>query len=108
MSRRENAALPARQLATIPESGKKSDIDPIDGAATNNGGMHMPKRPDSISRQELLRRGAEIAQFCAAHAAELDQSGSFPEKEFAKIISHGLLVAPLSSELGGLGLGFES
>jgi alkylation response protein AidB-like acyl-CoA dehydrogenase len=70
--------------------------------------MHMPKRPDSISRQELLRRSTEIAQFCAANAAELDQSGSFPEKEFAKIISHGLLVAPLSSELGGLGLGFES
>jgi len=32
----------------------------------------------------------------------------FPEKEFAKMISAGLIVAPLGRSLGGLGLWFES
>jgi alkylation response protein AidB-like acyl-CoA dehydrogenase len=64
--------------------------------------------PVSMSSSELLARGAEIARFSAENAAEVDRLGSFPEKEFAKIISAGLTVAPLSRSLGGLGLGFES
>ena len=68
----------------------------------------MHSFPDLKSLSELLTRAAEIACFCAEHAAEVDQSGSFPEKEFAKIVSAGLIVAPLRRNLGGLGLGFES
>lgn len=64
--------------------------------------------PELKSLSELLTRAGEIACFSAEHAAEVDQSGSFPEKEFAKIVSAGLIVAPLRSTLGGLGLGFES
>jgi alkylation response protein AidB-like acyl-CoA dehydrogenase len=64
--------------------------------------------PVPMSLEGLLKRGAEIAQFCAENAAEVDQNGSFPEKEFSKIAGQGLLAAPLGRSLGGLGLGFES
>lgn len=64
--------------------------------------------PVSMSSSELLARGAEVARFSAENAAEIDRSGSFPEQEFAKLISAGLIVAPLGRSLGGLGLGFES
>jgi alkylation response protein AidB-like acyl-CoA dehydrogenase len=61
-----------------------------------------------MSSGELMSRGTQIARFCAENAAEVDRVGSFPEKEFAQMISADLLVAPLSHHLGGLGLGFES
>src|SRR3984957_7670386 len=64
--------------------------------------------PVSMSSSELLARGAEVARFSAENAAEIDRLGSFPEKEFAELISAGLIVAPLGRNLGGLGLGFES
>ena len=64
--------------------------------------------PVSMSSSELLARGTEVARFSAENAAEIDRLGSFPEKEFAKMISAGLIVAPLGRSLGGLGLGFES
>jgi alkylation response protein AidB-like acyl-CoA dehydrogenase len=64
--------------------------------------------PISMSSSELLERGTEVARFSAENAAEIDRIGCFPEKEFAKLISAGLIVAPLSRSLGGLGLGFES
>ena len=64
--------------------------------------------PVSISSSELLARGTEVARFSAENAAEIVRNGSFPDKEFAKIISAGLIVAPLGRSLGGLGLGFES
>ena len=64
--------------------------------------------PVSMSSRELLARGVEVARFSAENAAEIDRSGSFPEQEFAKLISAGLTVAPLNRSLGGLGLGFES
>jgi alkylation response protein AidB-like acyl-CoA dehydrogenase len=64
--------------------------------------------PVSISASELLARGTEVARFSAENAAEIDRTGSFPEKEFAKIVSTGLSVAPLGRSLGGLGLGFET
>jgi alkylation response protein AidB-like acyl-CoA dehydrogenase len=68
--------------------------------------MHTVPAPKSLG--ELLRRGTEIADFCAENAGEVDQDGSFPEKEFAKIAVQGLIIAPLHRSLGGLGLGFES
>jgi alkylation response protein AidB-like acyl-CoA dehydrogenase len=64
--------------------------------------------PLSMSSSELLARGTEVARFSAENAAEIDRIGCFPEKEFAKMISAGLMVAPLARSLGGLGLGFES
>jgi hypothetical protein len=64
--------------------------------------------PVSMSSCELLARGTEVASFSAVNAAEIDRVGSFPEKEFANMIAAGLMVAPLSRSLGGLGLGFES
>jgi alkylation response protein AidB-like acyl-CoA dehydrogenase len=64
--------------------------------------------PVSMSSSELLERGTEVARFAAENAAEIDRIGVFPEKEFARMISAGLVVAPLSRGLGGLGLGFES
>jgi alkylation response protein AidB-like acyl-CoA dehydrogenase len=64
--------------------------------------------PVSISSSELLARGREVARFSAENAAEIDRTGFFPEDEFSKIISAGLIVAPLARSLGGLGLGFES
>jgi alkylation response protein AidB-like acyl-CoA dehydrogenase len=64
--------------------------------------------PDPMSPTELLRRGAEIARFCAENAAKVDHHGSFPVEEFAKLASAGLLTAPLHRCFGGLGLGFES
>jgi alkylation response protein AidB-like acyl-CoA dehydrogenase len=64
--------------------------------------------PLLMSSSELLGRGAEVARLSAENAAEIDRVGSFPEKEFANMVSAGLIVAPLSRSLGGLGLGFES
>ncbi|HEX3445212.1 MAG TPA: hypothetical protein VHS80_10875 [Chthoniobacterales bacterium] len=58
--------------------------------------------PVPMSLEGLLKRGAEIAQFCAENAAEVDQNGSFPEKEFSKIAGQGLLAAPLGRSLGAL------
>jgi alkylation response protein AidB-like acyl-CoA dehydrogenase len=68
----------------------------------------MHNFPVSMSSSELLARGTEVARFSAENAAEIDRIGAFPEKEFARMISAGLVVAPLSRSLGGLGLGFES
>jgi alkylation response protein AidB-like acyl-CoA dehydrogenase len=64
--------------------------------------------PVSMSSTELLARGTEAARFSAENAWKIDQTGSFPEEEFAKLISAGLIVAPLGRCLGGMGLGFES
>jgi alkylation response protein AidB-like acyl-CoA dehydrogenase len=64
--------------------------------------------PVSTSSSELLARATEVARFSAENAAEIDRLGCFPEQEFTRIISAGLIVAPLSRSLGGLGLGFES
>jgi alkylation response protein AidB-like acyl-CoA dehydrogenase len=64
--------------------------------------------PVSMSSSELLMRGTEVARFSAENAPEIDRIGSFPEKEFTKMIYAGLIVAPLGRSLGGLGLGFES
>ena len=57
---------------------------------------------------EVLEKAKAIANLAAAHAAELDKQGLFPAEEFNQIAKAGLLVAPLSRSLGGLGLGFET
>ncbi|WP_255413984.1 acyl-CoA dehydrogenase family protein [Pleurocapsa sp. CCALA 161] len=49
-----------------------------------------------------------MADFAAANASSLDKQGVFPAQEFQQIAAAGLLIAPLSSRLGGLGLGFET
>ncbi|MBW4521918.1 MAG: acyl-CoA/acyl-ACP dehydrogenase [Scytolyngbya sp. HA4215-MV1] len=56
----------------------------------------------------LRQQGADLAQFCANHAAEIDHHGAFPTEEFEQICQAGLLAAPLFRELGGLGLGIEA
>ena len=61
-----------------------------------------------MSSSELLAQGTEVARLSEENAAEIDCTGSFPEKEFTKMISAGLIAAPLSRSLGGLGLGYES
>ncbi|NJO95518.1 MAG: acyl-CoA dehydrogenase [Pleurocapsa sp. CRU_1_2] len=49
-----------------------------------------------------------MANFAAANASSLDKQGVFPVQEFQQIAAAGLLTAPLSRRLGGLGLGFET
>jgi alkylation response protein AidB-like acyl-CoA dehydrogenase len=61
------------------------------------------KSLDAIAKE--VRR---IADFAAANANLLDKQGIFPVEEFRQIAAAGLLSAPLSRDLGGLGLGFET
>ncbi len=53
----------------------------------------------------LVARAVEIADYCAAHAAEIDRDDAFPEAEFRRIAAAGLLAAPLPRALGGMDLG---
>ena len=55
----------------------------------------------------LLDKAKAISRFAADRAAKLDKQGVFPAEEFEQIAKAGLLAAPLSRRLGGLGLGFE-
>lgn len=70
-----------------------------------------PRSIDELSElsiSNILDRGAEIADFCAANASAIDQNGAFPVEEFKLIAKAGLLAAPLKPELGGLGLGIDA
>ncbi len=62
----------------------------------------------SVTLADLLARGAETADFCAANASAIDRNGAFPVKEFELIAEAGLLAAPLTPALGGLGLGIHA
>ena len=62
----------------------------------------------SISLERLLATAVEIANEAALEAPLVDRIGGFPEKAFGEIAKAGFLVAPLTSELGGLGWGVES
>lgn len=69
--------------------------------------------PTTASRLELLlkqivQKTEKIAEFASNNADWLDKQGVFPSEEFQQIAAAGLLTAPLSSSLGGLGLGFET
>lgn len=57
---------------------------------------------------DILVRGDEVADFCAANASAIDHNGAFPVAEFKLIAQAGLLAAPLKPELGGLGLGIDA
>ena len=55
-----------------------------------------------------MKEARKIAEFAAANADWLDKQAVFPVEEFRQIAAAGLLTAPLSRDLGGLGLGFET
>ncbi|MBW4597100.1 MAG: acyl-CoA dehydrogenase family protein [Brasilonema angustatum HA4187-MV1] len=57
---------------------------------------------------EALTHAVEIADYCAANAAAIDNNGAFPESEFKRIAKAGLLAAPLQPELGGWGAGIDA
>lgn len=65
---------------------------------------------DAIAKldSDIVLKTHKIANFAAANAASLDKQGTFPVEEFQRIAAAGLLTAPLSRCLGGLGLGFET
>jgi alkylation response protein AidB-like acyl-CoA dehydrogenase len=56
----------------------------------------------------ILQKVKKIADYAADRASELDRQGTFPTEEFKQIAAAGLLAAPLSPSLGGLGLGFKT
>jgi alkylation response protein AidB-like acyl-CoA dehydrogenase len=64
--------------------------------------------PHQVELTELLDRIPRVTDFCAANAAIIDQSGTFPVQEFKLIANAGLLTAPLAHTWGGLGLGINA
>lgn len=56
---------------------------------------------------DLLARATDVAAFCAANAAAIDDEERFPAEEFGRVAAAGLLTVPLAAELGGLGLGSQ-
>ncbi len=63
----------------------------------------LPLAP--VSTAEAMNRAQQVAECCAAHAAEIDHEGAFPSEEFRWIADAGLLGVCLGAELGGPGLG---
>lgn len=61
-----------------------------------------------MTTASVLKEAKAIAEYATSNAAQLDKQGVFPEEEFFQIAQAGLLAAPLSRSLGGLGLGFET
>jgi alkylation response protein AidB-like acyl-CoA dehydrogenase len=61
-----------------------------------------------LSIEAIAKETQKIADFAAKNASTLDWQGIFPVEEFQQIAAAGLLAAPLSRRLGGLGLGFET
>lgn len=68
----------------------------------------IPDRWNNLAIAQALEQAAAIANYSAAHAAEIDKNGAFPAAEFALIAQAGLLSAPLQREWGGLGLGIDA
>ncbi len=68
----------------------------------------IPECWHNLAMAQALEEAAAIANYSAAHAAEIDQNGAFPAAEFALIAQAGLLSAPLQREWGGLGLGIDA
>ena len=70
----------------------------------------LPGPPASVGDTAvaaLLAHARQIAADAAAGAAAIDREGAFPASEFAALGACGLLGAPLSRALGGIGLGTE-
>jgi alkylation response protein AidB-like acyl-CoA dehydrogenase len=72
--------------------------------------LHLPHELDiyKLELTELIEQMADVISFCSANASAIDRNGDFPAKEFNLIASLGLLTAPLSRSLGGLGLGIDT
>lgn len=68
----------------------------------------IPDRWHNSEIAQILEQAAAIAEYSAAHAAEIDHNGAFPVEEFQLIAQAGLLSAPLQREWGGLGLGIDA
>lgn len=60
------------------------------------------------SDERVLEIATEIADRTASEAASVDCMGGFPVDGFARLAASGFLSAPLQSEHGGIGLGFDS
>ncbi|MDB9529387.1 acyl-CoA dehydrogenase family protein [Oscillatoria sp. CS-180] len=56
----------------------------------------------------LLQAAIKVADHAAVRAVTLDRTGQFPAEEFQRLADAGLLSAPLHSDLGGEGLGFQA
>jgi alkylation response protein AidB-like acyl-CoA dehydrogenase len=56
---------------------------------------------------DLVPLATQLAQGFMEQAAAIDQAGAFPVDEFERLRAAGFLVAPLSIELGGCGLGID-
>ena len=54
-----------------------------------------------------LDAAAEVARFCQANAHSIDHYNGFPNEEFARLGTAGLLAAPLARACSGLGMGGE-
>ncbi len=57
---------------------------------------------------EAVARAVQVADYCAAHASEIDHHGALPKREFEQLRQAGLLSAPLAAKWGGLGLGIDA
>ncbi|MGC1393573.1 MAG: acyl-CoA dehydrogenase family protein, partial [Coleofasciculaceae cyanobacterium] len=68
----------------------------------------IPDRWHDSTIAQALEKAAAIAEYSAAHAAEIDHNGAFPAAEFELIAQAGLLAASLQREWGGLGLGIDA
>lgn len=78
-------------------SNKARDVSPT----------HLDKAVND-RRSHLLSTAVDIANEAAGRAATVDCFGGFPEKAFERLAEAGFLRAPLHSDLGGAGLGFQS
>ena len=65
----------------------------------------MNPSPNSHTIAEALNRAAHLADCFAENASAIDRDGAFPEGELRLLYEHGLLAAPLSPKLGGVGIG---
>ena len=64
----------------------------------------IPNRfPSTIA--EALAHAGRLADCFAENASAIDRDGAFPADEFRLLYEHGLLAAPLSPKLGGVGVG---
>lgn len=82
-----------------------ADIRYTDNSITAQHSSHCSGRSCPASVAEALERSISIADFCAANASDVDETGAFPVDEFQKIAEAGLLALPLQTALGGLGFG---
>ena len=70
--------------------------------------IDLAYRQNNLQTADVLIRAAEIADFCAVNAAEIDRNGAFPIAEFERIAEADLLAAPLQAKFGGVGLGIDA